>query len=116
MTIAEIAGLLDASWLCCPEEAQREIHTAFASDMMSDVLAYVKEDTLLLTGLINSQSIRTCEMVDVPCVVFVRGKEPAADVIEMAEEIGLPALKTAYTMFEVCGRLYAAGLQPARLV
>ncbi|MBE5800296.1 MAG: hypothetical protein E7321_10165 [Clostridiales bacterium] len=116
MTIAEIAGLLDATWLCCQEEAQREIHTAFASDMMSDVLAYVKEDTLLLTGLINSQSVRTCEMLDVPCIVFVRNKEPQAEAIEMAEEIGLPALKTPYTMFEVCGRLYAAGLQPARLV
>ena len=116
MTIAEIAVLLDATWLCCQEEAQREIHTAFASDMMSDVLAYVKEDTLLLTGLINSQSVRTCEMLDVPCIVFVRNKEPQADAIEMAEEIGLPALKTPYTMFEVCGKLYAAGLQPARLV
>ncbi|MDO5299156.1 MAG: DRTGG domain-containing protein [Clostridia bacterium] len=116
MTVQEIAVMLDAVWLCCEEEAQREIHSAFASDMMSDVLAYVKEDTLLLTGLVNSQSVRTCEMLDVPCVVFVRDKEPQPDAIEMAVEIGLPALKTPYTMYEVCGRLYAAGLPPVRLV
>lgn len=115
MTIAEIAAFLDAAWLCCEEEAQREIHSAFASDMMSDVLAYVQEDTLLLTGLVNSQSVRTCEMLDVPCIVFVRGKEPQPDAIEKAMEIGLPALKTPYTMFEVCGRLYAAGLRPVNM-
>ena len=115
MTVGEIARLLDAAWLCCQEEGRREIHAAFASDMMSDVLAYVKEDTLLLTGLVNSQSVRTCEMLDVPCIVFVRGKEPQPDALEMAEEIGLPALRTPYTMYEACGRLYAAGLPPVKL-
>lgn len=115
MTVREIAQVLNAAWLCCEEEGGREIHAAFASDMMSDVLAYVKEDTLLLTGLVNSQSVRTCEMLDVPCIVFVRGKEPLEDALEMAEEIGLPALRTPYTMFEACGLLYAAGLPPLKL-
>ena len=115
MTIAEIAGLLDAAWLCCQEEAQREIHSAFASDMMSDALAYVQEDTLLLTGLVNSQSVRTCEMLDVPCIVFVSGKDPQPDAIAKAIEMGLPALKTKMTMFEACGRLYKAGLRPVNL-
>lgn len=115
MTIKEIASVLGAAWLCCEEEADREIHTAFASDMMSDVLACVTEDTLLLTGLVNSQSVRTCEMLDVPCVVFVRDKEPLADALALAEEIGLPALRTPYTMFEACAKLYMAGLRPVEL-
>lgn len=115
MTVQEIAVLLDARWLSCEEEAQRQIYAAFASDMMSDVLAYVTEDTLLLTGLVNSQSMRTCEMLDVPCVVFVRGKEPLQDALRIAREIGLPALTTPYTMFEACGRLYEAGLPPVKL-
>ena len=115
MTIAEIAAVLGARWLCGQEEAQREISTAFASDMMSDVLACVTEDTLLLTGLVNSQSVRTCEMLDVPCVVFVRDKEPLPDALALAREIGLPALRTPYTMFEACARLYMAGLRPVEL-
>ena len=115
MTVREIARLLRAAWLCCEEEGEREIHAAFASDMMSDVLAYVTEDTLLLTGLVKSQSVRTCEMLDVPCVVFVRGKEPQPDALEMAREMGLPALRTPYSMFEACGLLYAAGLPPVKL-
>ena len=108
MTIREIAETLDATWLCCEEEGDRVLRTAFASDMMT-------EDTLLLTGLVNGQCVRTCEMLDVPCVVFVRSKEPLADALALAREIGLPMLKTPYTMFEACARLYTAGLRPVEL-
>ena len=101
MTIREIADKLDAAWLCCEEEGDRELHTAFASDMMSDVLACVTEDTLLLTGMVNSQCVRS--------------KEPLADALALAREIGLPMLKTPYTMFESCARLYTAGLKPVEL-
>ena len=115
MTVKEIADVLDAQWLCCEDEGDRAIRSAFASDMMSDVLAYVQEDTLLLTGLVNSQSIRTAEMLDLPCVVFVRGKNPHRDAIERAAALGMPALSTQYTMFEACGRLYAAGLNAVEI-
>ena len=115
MTVKEIAAVLDAQWLCCEDEGDRVVHSAFASDMMSDVLAYVQEDTLLLTGLVNAQSVRTCEMLDVPCLIFVRGKDPRPDALEMAQEIGLPVLKTAYSMFEACGRLYGAGLKSVNI-
>ena len=115
MTIREIARILDASWLCCEEEADNPVRYAFASDMMSDVLAHVGEDTMMLTGLINSQSVRTAEMLDVPCLVFVRGKEPHKDAVQRAELIGLPTLMTNLSMFEACGKLYAAGLEPCPL-
>ena len=110
MTVNEIASILEAKFLCCEEEGERQVQSAFASDMMSDVLAHVAEDTMLLTGLINSQSVRTAEMLDVPCLIFVRGKMPHKDAVQRAELIGLPTLVTNYSMFEACGRLYAAGL------
>ena len=115
MTIREVAAILDAKWLCCQEAADQEIRCAFASDMMSDVLAHVTEDTMLLTGLINSQSVRTAEMLDVPCLVFVRGKLPHQDALQRAEMIGLPSLSTTCSMYEACGRLYAAGLSACKL-
>ena len=115
MTVKEIAQILDAQWLCGQEEGDRVVHYAFASDMMSDVLAYVQEDTVLLTGLVNSQSVRTAEMLDLPCVVFVRGKNPHQDAILRARELGIAALSTQYTMFESCGRLYSAGLKPVEI-
>ncbi len=115
LTIREIAAILDAKWLCCQEAEDQEVCCAFASDMMSDVLAHVTEDTMLLTGLINSQSVRTAEMLDVPCLVFVRGKLPHQDALQRAEMIGLPALSTTCSMYEACGRLYAAGLSACKL-
>ena len=115
MTIREIAAILDAKWLCCEEEADREVRYAFASDMMSDVLAHVGEDTMMLTGLINSQSVRTAEMLDVPCLIFVRGKIPHKDAVQRAEMIGLPMLLTTCSMFESCGKLYAAGMGAFKL-
>lgn len=110
MTVKEIADILQARFLCCEEEGGRQVNSAFASDMMSDVLAFVTEDTLLLTGLINSQSVRTAEMLDLPALVFVRGKNPHQDAVERAKMIGMPALTTQMTMYEACGRLYGAGV------
>lgn len=115
MTIREVARILDAKWVCGEEEADQEIRYAFASDMMSDVLAHVEEDTMLLTGLINSQSVRTAEMLDVPCLVFVRGKIPHQDAVQRARQIGLPVLLTTCSLFEACGRLYAAGMGACKL-
>ena len=115
MTIREIAGILDARWLCCEDNADQEVSYAFASDMMSDVLAHVGMDTMLLTGLINSQSVRTAEMLDIPCLVFVRGKLPHQDAMQRARQIDLPMLVTSCSMYEACGRLYAAGLHACKL-
>jgi len=115
MTIREVARILDAKWICCEENADQEIRYAFASDMMSDVLAHVGEDTMLLTGLINSQSVRTAEMLDVPCLVFVRGKIPHQDAVARAKQIDLPVLLTTCSLFEACGRLYTAGMGACKL-
>lgn len=115
MTIREIAAILEARWICCEDGGDAEVRYAFASDMMSDVLAHVEEDTMLLTGLINSQSVRTAEMLDVPCLVFVRGKIPHQDAVQRARQIGLPTLLTNCSMFEACGRLYEAGLRACDL-
>ncbi|MBR2879201.1 MAG: hypothetical protein IKC02_00855, partial [Oscillospiraceae bacterium] len=85
-------------------------HTACGCDLMSDVLAFVKDQTLLLTGLINSQVIRTAEMMDIVAVCFVRGKMPTEDVIELAKEKGISLLKTDYPLYLSCGLLYGKGL------
>ena len=110
MTIREIANILDAAWISGEDGAEQQIRYAFASDMMSDVLAFAEDDTMLLTGLINIQAVRTAEMLDIPCLVFVRGKNPNEDAVRRARALGLPTLMTHYSMFEACGRLYAAGI------
>ncbi len=109
MTIAEIAKILNAQ-VVCGQAMDIPVHNACGSDMMSDVLAFVKEQSVLLTGLVNTQVVRTAEMMDMLCIVFVRGKTPTPDMIELAEERGIVLLSTSLRMFTACGLLYANGL------
>lgn len=110
MTINAIKELLDAKVLCCEDKLDSDVHTACGSDMMSDVLAFVKNQAVLLTGLLNPQVVRTAEMMDIICIVFVRGKNPDEAVISLANEMGIAVLTTPCCMFEACGKLYEKGL------
>ena len=110
MKIREIKDILDAE-LLCGEALENDVYSACCSDMMSDVLAYVKEQAVLLTGLVNPQVVRTAEMMDMKCVVFVRGKKPDLAMIELAEEREIPLIGTTMEMFTACGKLYSAGLR-----
>jgi hypothetical protein len=112
MKMSEIASLLDAKVLCCEELIEHEVHSACGSDMMSDVLAFVKDQAVLLTGLVNPQVIRTAEMMDMRCVVFVRNKMPSEDMISLAADAGIVLMASPIRMFEACGRLYVGGLKP----
>ena len=109
MKISEIIDILKAE-VIWGEDFDINIHTACGSDMMSDALAYVKEQSMLLTGLVNQQTVRTADMLDMRCIVFVRGKQPSDDMIALAKERGIVLLSTHYRMFTACGRLYSAGL------
>lgn len=115
MTVRQIAEILDAEILCCEELADSvSIHSACGSDMMSDVLAYVKDQGMLLTGLVNPQVVRTAEMMDMCCVAFVRGKRPDAAIIELAQSKNIIILTTQERMYPACGKLYKAGLDAGK--
>lgn len=95
----------------------REVEYGFETTLLSDVLAHAKpHTTLLLTGILNPQVVRTAEMVDAAGIVFVRGKTPDENTIRLAAEIGIPLVVTRLGMFEACGKLYASGVQPANNV
>ena len=110
MKISTIKELLDADVICCDEGLSRHVYSACGSDMMSDVLAYVKDQAVLLTGLVNSQVIRTAEMMDMNCIVFVRSKLPTEEMVELATESGIVLLASSKRMYEACGILYSNGL------
>jgi len=112
MKISEIATLLGAEVLCCEDSLTHEVHSACGSDMMSDVLAYVKNQAVLLTGLVNPQVIRTAMMMDMRCIVFVRNKKPSEEMTELAREADIVLLSTPKRMFDACGVLYSGGLGP----
>ena len=107
----EIQSLLQAELLCGEEYLQNEVYSACCSDMMSDVLAYVKDQGVLLTGLINPQVIRTASMMDMICVVFVRDKAPTKEMVELARECGIVVMCSPMRAYEACGHLYYSGLR-----
>lgn len=112
MRLKDIQQLLNAEVLVGDEETlAMEISTACGSDLMSDVLAFTKEKTLLLTGLTQPQVIRTAEMMDLNAIIFVRGKRPELATIQLAREICIPLMMTDLPLFEACGRLYANGVR-----
>ena len=110
MKICTMQELLNAKVLCCEENLGKHVYSACGSDLMSDVLAYVKDQAVLLTGLINSQVIRTAMMMDMKCIVFVRGKNPSDDIVQLASDAGIVVMHSNERMYVACGLLYANGL------
>lgn len=110
MTVKDVKDILGARVLAGEDNLDEEVRSACGSDMMSDVLAFSKDHSVLLTGLCNPQVIRTAEMLDIVCIVFVRGKKPDESMLQMAEERGIILLSTGHRMFSACGMLYEAGL------
>ena len=110
MTLDEVKDVLDAEVIAGSNLGEIEIAVACGADLMSDVLAHIKEGSLLLTGLTNPQVVRTAEMANVEAICFVRGKQPSEETVELAVSSGIPLLATELPMFESCGRLYQADL------
>ena len=111
MTIRRLAEILDARISTGGDQLDLEVSAACGADLMSDVMAFVKEKVVLLTGLVNPQAIRTADLLDIRVVVLVRGKSPTEDIVAMARENNMVLLSTKYSMFLACGRLYDAGLR-----
>ena len=111
MTLREIVKLLNATVYLGEERLDEEVEKAFASDLMSDVLT-LKETPMLITGLCNVQTIRTCDMATLDIVVFVRNKKPTEDMIELAEDSDMVLIATSYSMFKTCGLLFDSGIKP----
>ena len=116
MKISRVAEILDAKVLTGQEHLDREVHSVCGSDMMSDVLAFVKDQAVLLTGLLNPQVIRTAVMMDMQCVVFVRAKVPGEDVLALARSCHLTVLASKERMYTACGKLYEQGLKGGELI
>jgi predicted transcriptional regulator len=110
MKLSEIVDILNARLLVGEDQLHKEFTRCGASDLMSDILAGLSDDSVLLTGLTTIQTIRTAVVAGVRVVIFVRGKTPPHDVIEMAREENIPLMSTPYSMFVSCGRLHANGM------
>ena len=110
MTIREVVKIVSGEVLVGEDRLDERVDTACGSDLMSDVLAFVKDKTVLITGLINPHVVRTSEMLDITCIVFSRGKKPSEEILDMAEEVGITVISSPLTTYTACGELYIHGL------
>jgi predicted transcriptional regulator len=112
MEINQIVNLLNAEVVCGHNRLTEKVSSAFASDLMSDVLTLDTEKMMLITGLCNLQTIRTAEMADISCILFVRGKKVPPDMKEVAIENHMVILECKYSMFRTVGILFTNGMKP----
>ncbi len=110
MKLSEVVTIIDGRIITANPNPDLQVAMGCGADLMSDVLAFTHDGTLLLTGLTNSQVVRTAEMAGIRAIVFVRGKIPPSETIALAEERGIPLIASKYTLFETSGRLFEAGL------
>ncbi len=110
MTLREIKTILDAEIFVGHDQLDKEVKTAFGADLMSDVLAFAKSGSMLLTGLTNPQIVSTSNILDIAAIIIVRGKRPLPETTKLAEELKIPLLSTKYILFETAGRLYKQGI------
>ena len=111
MTVGEAVTILEGQFFSGEDKADQIIASACGADLMSDVMAFVKDRVLLLTGLVNPQVIRTAELLDIHAIIFVRGKTPSREMIEMADDAAIILGGTKLSMYLACGKLYEAGLK-----
>lgn len=110
MKISEIIKVVDGELISSGDFIDTTINYGYSCDLMSDVLAYVQSSDLLLTGLVHPQVIRTAEMLDLKAIIFVRGKMPADELIELAKARDIILVRTKHSLFTASGLLYQAGL------
>jgi predicted transcriptional regulator len=111
MNVGELIKIVNGKLLIPESDLTREIKGGCGADLMSDVLASIQQpDGVLLTGLCNPQVVRTAAMADMAAIVLVRGKNPPSETISLAEKEGIPLISTPFGMFDICGKLYRAGL------
>ena len=110
MTIQELITMVKGTLLTEKVNLNREVNGGFGADLMSDVLASIQPHAVLLTGLCNPQIVRTAQVADITAIVLVRGKIAPKETVELANQENIPLISSPFGMFEICGRLYKAGL------
>jgi predicted transcriptional regulator len=105
MKISEIVSTLEGEIVCGEDKLDCEVDDFAASDLLSDILAFSKENYVLLTGLTNAQIVRTSEITNARCIVILRNKKPQPAAVALARRAGIPMILSPFGMFDACCRL-----------
>jgi anti-sigma regulatory factor (Ser/Thr protein kinase) len=105
MDIRAIKEALDAEIIEGREMISEQVDQVYASDLMSDVLAFGQPDSMLITGLATQQAVISAHMAEFKGVVFIRGKHPKDGAGKFARENGLVILRSNLDMYDACVRI-----------
>lgn len=111
MYLHEIVSLLGAKVLTEDANDNLELNSAFSSDVMSDVIAYSHDKSILITAIIDATAIRTADLMGITCVIFIGTNNPDDELIDLANSHGLTIVKSPLSMYVTCGLLFSNGLQ-----
>lgn len=111
MNLNEIITIAEGEVITTELSTDVNIHGGYCADLMSDVLAYSRPRAILLTGLTNPQVVRTAQIAEFRAIIFIRGKKPQQETIEIALQENIPLISSPLGMFELSGRLHDAGLK-----
>lgn len=111
MNLSQIIGIAQGEVITDELSTDVNIHGGYCADLMSDVLAYSRPRAVLITGLTNPQVVRTAQMADFRAIIFVRGKRPQQETIDIAVQENIPLISSPFGMFELSGKLHDAGLK-----
>jgi serine/threonine-protein kinase RsbT len=106
--IRMIKDVLQATVIEGEDKLDTTVNRVYASDLMSDVLAFGRPYSILFTGLATQQAVISAHMAEFKGVVFVRGKIPKDGAKGFAKENELILLSTELDMYDACVRIEAA--------
>lgn len=108
MEIRAVKDVLAATVIEGEDRLDTSFDHVYASDLMSDVLAFGKSNSILLTGLATQQAVISAHMAEFRGVVFVRGKKPKDAAAKFARDNGLVLLSSELDMYDACLRIAGA--------
>jgi hypothetical protein len=109
MKLQEIATKLEIKGLTAIPD--RDVTGVYISDMVSDVIANAKAGNLLVTVQVHTNALAAANLVDICGIVVAQGKQPAEDVLKMAERHQIAIFSTDLNRWQLATRLYEAGVR-----
>src|SRR6187200_190879 len=96
MHLNDIIDVVDGTPLNPDVDMDIKIRGGCGADLMSDVLASIQPKAVLLTGLTNPQVVRTAQFAEIRAIIFVRGKQPQAETLNIATQENMPLITSPF--------------------
>jgi predicted transcriptional regulator len=107
MIVSEIVKALNLTVVAGESGLNNEVTTGYSSDLLSDVMGNATEGAAWVTLQTHKNVMAVATLRDLACVILVKGLKADEDMLEKANEEGMPVLSTDMECFEIVGKLYA---------